>query len=127
MAKSLRSKFKRRMKAERRKRYAVKELNQLKTALSTRPDPTIVKLVDIKKSKCRSRLKIMKNEELVKTKIAEQNKADNEDGMEVDSTARTFNRKFRDQNGNFPDWMNPRKIKKIKSSGKLKKKSKSKW
>ncbi|KAF7393724.1 hypothetical protein HZH68_010543 [Vespula germanica] len=109
MAKSLRSKWRRKCRAVKRERYGAKELDRLKKTLAIdengdveMPDisqiATVVDAKDIKES----------------SKAKENHKADNTEKMEVDS-GRVYDKKtLKDQYGNYPVWMNRRKIMKHK-------------
>ncbi|XP_003702432.2 protein LLP homolog [Megachile rotundata] len=112
MAKSLRSKWRRKCRAVKRERYGAKELDRLKKTLGINENGSqdvemseiseIATVVDAKKIKENSKTK-------------QDAEADGTDMMEVDSNGRVFNKKtMRDQFGNYPVWMNRRKIAKHK-------------
>ncbi|XP_015915426.2 protein LLP homolog isoform X1 [Parasteatoda tepidariorum] len=142
MAKSLRSKWKRKMKAVKRVRYGEKELKRLKSIL---PNPVAidVNMSDIctvlpkgalsKNSKplkdeegCSQTNKtrsILKKKEISflkeKQRIAKENNEDEKcsanESMEIDESKRKYHpKKMIDENGNYPIWMNRRAIKKLK-------------
>ncbi|XP_012063967.1 PREDICTED: protein LLP homolog [Atta cephalotes] len=113
MAKSLRSKWKRKCRAIKRERYAVKELDRLKKTLGIDDDNVskdiemteiteIATVVDAKKIKEDVKAKQVKD--------AKSTTVIGEEQMEIEST-RIYNKKtLRDQYGNYPVWMNHRKI-----------------
>nr|XP_003702432.1 PREDICTED: protein LLP homolog [Megachile rotundata] len=112
MAKSLRSKWRRKCRAVKRERYGAKELDRLKKTLGINENGSqdvemseiseIATVVDAKKIK-------------ENTKTKQDAEADGTDMMEVDSNGRVYNKKtMRDQFGNYPVWMNRRKIAKHK-------------
>ncbi|XP_056281071.1 protein LLP homolog [Pseudoliparis swirei] len=103
MAKSLRSKWKRKMRAERRKTIAPKELVRLKHALSMGKTGKAV-MADM--------------EEIATVVTADQIKVDvamaGDDGkMDLDS--KRNKKTLLDENGQYPVWMNQRQAKKMKS------------
>lgn len=111
MGKSLRSKWKRKCRAIKRERYKVKELERLKKTLGIDengiPD---VEMSEISKIATVVDAKTIKENE----KANDDTKADNEK-MDVDTDKRIYNKKtMLDQYGNYPIWMNRRKIMKIK-------------
>ncbi|OAD53789.1 Protein LLP like protein [Eufriesea mexicana] len=112
MAKSIRSKWKRKCRAVKRERYGAKELERLKKTLGIKENGTqdvemleisdMVTVVDAKKVKENS-----------KTKDGAE--ADTIERMEVDNGGRVYNKRtMLDQYGNYPVWMNRRKIAKHK-------------
>ncbi|TNN63173.1 Protein LLP [Liparis tanakae] len=114
MAKSLRSKWKRKMRAEKRKIVGPKELIRLKQALSMGKTGKAV-MADM--------------EEIATVVTADQIKEDVADGkMDLDS--KRNKKTLLDENGQYPGWMNQRQAKKMKdkrvgkkgSQGKKKKK-----
>ncbi|KAI0239860.1 LLP-like protein [Lamellibrachia satsuma] len=112
MAKSLRSKQKRKMRALKRIKNAPKELDRLKKTLGLdglmdTEMKALVTVTDIKKVKENSKNK----------------KETTSEGMEVDEAATKFDPKTKkDEHGQYPPWMNQRAIHKNKSKiGKKKK------
>ncbi|XP_033192102.2 protein LLP homolog [Bombus vosnesenskii] len=111
MGKSLRSKWKRKCRAIKRERYGVKELERLKKTLGLDengiPD---VEMSEISKIATVVDAKTIKENE----KANDDTKADDEK-MDLDTDKRIYNKKtMLDQYGNYPVWMNKRKIAKIK-------------
>ncbi|XP_060824278.1 protein LLP homolog [Bombus pascuorum] len=113
MGKSLRSKWKRKCRAIKRERYAVKELERLKKTLG----------IDENKAQDVEMAEISKIATVVDAKtIKESGKANNkakadDEKMDIDTNKRTYNKKtMLDQYGNYPIWMNKRNIVKIKKS-----------
>ncbi|XP_024891767.1 protein LLP homolog [Temnothorax curvispinosus] len=116
MAKSLRSKWKRKCRAIKRERYAVKELDRLKKTLGIDANSSKdVEMADI--SEIATVVNAEKVKEDVKAKRVKDVEPQTETGeeqMEVEG-ARVYNKKtLRDQYGNYPAWMSHRKIMKHK-------------
>ncbi|EZA60753.1 hypothetical protein DMN91_001891 [Ooceraea biroi] len=116
MAKSLRSKWRRKCRAVKRERYAAKELDRLKKTLGVNENTSkdvemtdiseIATVVDAKKVKADVKAK--------QAKDAQSDSADASEHMELDNE-RIYNKKtLRDQFGNYPVWMSHRKIMKHK-------------
>lgn len=110
MAKSLRSKWRRKCRAVKRVRYGQKELDRLKKTLGLdeagNTDATMQEISDIVTVTDAKRIKDAKSTE---------NEDERDVEMVVDGKKRVFNRKtMRDQNGSCPVWMHQRKIKKHK-------------
>merc|ERR1739838_888363 len=99
MAKSLRSKRQRKMRAEKRKKNAPKELARLKQALGN----------DVKGEV------IMKDIQEVATVVPAKKlvEGDGEGKMDLDSTRSKTT--LMNENGTYPAWMNQRQIKKMKA------------
>ncbi|KAL6447724.1 hypothetical protein ACFW04_000113 [Cataglyphis niger] len=117
MAKSLRSKWRRKCRAVKRERYAVKELDRLKKTLGIDENASKdVEMTDIQEIATVVDAKKIK-EDKAKAKATDTKSdviADQEQMMEVEG-ARVYNKKtLRDQYGNYPVWMNKRKILKHK-------------
>ncbi|KAG9280486.1 protein LLP homolog [Astyanax mexicanus] len=112
MAKSLRSKWRRKMRAEKRKKVAPKELARLKSTLGqgengeiTMKDMAeIATVVPVHKLKQKSEDVEMKTEE------------DGPSKMEMDS--KRSKKTMLDEHGQYPKWMNQRQAKKLKSKRK---------
>lgn len=125
MAKSIRSKWKRKMRAVKRERYGKKELERLTKTLgiteNTSSSSTEAQMVDI------SDVVTVTTKEEILLKKRKSEEADEENGMEVDVAGRKFNSKtLRDQNGSYPIWVHPRKIRKHKKGKKKQQKGKTK-
>ncbi|XP_071856141.1 protein LLP homolog [Bombus fervidus] len=113
MGKSLRSKWKRKCRAIKRERYAVKELERLKKTLGIDGN----KVQDIEMAEI-SKIATVVDAKTIKenAKVNNDTKADDEK-MDVDTNKRIYNKKtMLDQYGNYPVWMNKRNIAKIKKS-----------
>ncbi|XP_078042923.1 protein LLP homolog [Augochlora pura] len=111
MAKSLRSKWKRKCRAVKRERYGAKELARLKKTLGvTENGSQDTEMTDISEIATVVNAKFLKDNANTKdTEEGEVNK------MDVDKEAKVYNKKtMRDQYGNYPVWMNRRKIAKFK-------------
>ncbi|KAA8580279.1 hypothetical protein FQN60_005814 [Etheostoma spectabile] len=107
MAKSLRSKWKRKMRAEKRKKNAPKELARLKQALSLdkKGEATMTDIQEI--------ATVVPADKIKKQTDADMVEVEGEDGkMELDSKR---NKKTQlDENGQYPGWMSQRQAKKLK-------------
>jgi len=123
MAKSLRSKWRRKCRAVKRERYGVKELARLKKTLGIDENaPADTEMAEISEIATVTDAKTIK--ESSKAKVdAETEKLEqmDEDGKRV------YNKKtLLDQFGNYPVWMNRRKISSIKKGRAKNKKATSK-
>ncbi|KOX72637.1 Protein LLP like protein [Melipona quadrifasciata] len=101
MAKSLRSKWRRKCKAIKRVRYGAKELERLKKTLGIdKNGATDIEMSEISK---------------IATATEDKQAETNSETMDVDTNERVYNKRtMRDQYGNYPVWMNKRKIAKHK-------------
>ncbi|XP_074594902.1 protein LLP homolog isoform X2 [Brevipalpus obovatus] len=117
MAKSLRSKRQRKMRAIKRVRYGEKELARLKKMLETEDET--VERVDVTRHR---------NREQSTTTSTEKSQSPEGQKMEVDNNGKSEPKKARksgtlmDENGSFPVWMHPRQRKKMVKKLKSKKK-----
>ncbi|XP_029051215.1 protein LLP homolog [Osmia bicornis bicornis] len=112
MAKSLRSKWRRKCRAVKRERYGAKELDRLKKTLGISENGS----QDVEMSEI-SEIATVIDAKTIKenTKSKEGTEEDALDTMEVDSNGRVYNKRtMKDQFGNYPVWMNRRKIAKHK-------------
>lgn len=116
MAKSIRSKWKRKCRAIKRERYGKKELERLKKTLG---------IDDVKKTDV-DMVEISAVANVVdKTALGGQEIKEEAHQMETDAKKRVFNPKtLKDQHGSYPVWLHPRKIIKKKKSKKGNKKRK---
>ncbi|RZC33773.1 Laps domain containing protein [Asbolus verrucosus] len=115
MAKSIRSKWKRKCRAIKRERYGKKELERLKKTLGIDGQSKDVDMTEI------SEIAKVTDAKTIKKKEAEDSQ------MDTNTNKRVFNSKtLRDQHGTYPVWLHPRKIvsKKSKKAKKGKKKQK---
>lgn len=122
MAKSIRSKRKRKMRAVKRERYGKKELERLKKTLGVKEDASssssVAERVDI------SDVVTITTKEEILDKKRKTEEANEENAMEVDVAGKKFNAKtLRDQNGAYPIWVHPRKIRKHKKGKKKQQKT----
>ncbi|CAL4231850.1 unnamed protein product [Meganyctiphanes norvegica] len=111
MAKSLRSKWKRARKVEKRERYGKKETARL------------LKIVDGRKVKVTDVKETMKDIATVVDPISEKHEVNAtgnaEEKMAVDASSKEFSSKtMQNQHGNYPKWMHKRKVEKIKKNRK---------
>ncbi|XP_066139861.1 protein LLP homolog [Euwallacea fornicatus] len=125
MAKSLRSKWRRKCRAVKRVRYGAKELERLKKTLAN--DPLT------KKNSNEVKNLIEGIEEIANVitpkEIEENNQESQEEStlMDIDEIRKEFNSKtLRDKNGAYPVWVHPRKIKAGKKKNRKMKKKVSK-
>lgn len=118
MAKSLRSKWKRKMRAEKRKKNAPKELSRLKSILKIDSDvlmkdvQEIATVVDPKHC-----------EEKTQCVVKDEN-----DDMKMETDIKRNKKTLLDQHGQYPVWMNQRQRKRLKAKrekGKGKSKAKA--
>ncbi|XP_042728689.1 protein LLP homolog [Lagopus muta] len=107
MAKSLRSKWKRKMRAEKRKKNAPKELERLKSILRTGADV------------------VMEEVKEVATVLPAEEVLEKQDDCKMDIDNKRNKKTLLDQHGQYPIWMNSRQRKKLKAQ-RLKGKKKSK-
>ncbi|XP_044278806.1 protein LLP homolog [Varanus komodoensis] len=111
MAKSIRSKWKRKMRAEKRKKNAPKELARLKSILQTNTDVLMDEVKEIATV-------------IAAEKVTE--KKDPDDDTKMDTDAKRNKKTLLDEHGQYPVWMNPRQRKKLKAKrGKGKNKPKA--
>ncbi|NXE46717.1 LLPH protein, partial [Casuarius casuarius] len=97
MAKSLRSKWKRKMRAEKRKKNAPKELERLKSILRTNADV------------------VMEEVKEVATVLAPQKVLEQGDDCKMDTDNKRNKKTLLDHHGQYPIWMNSRQKKKLKA------------
>lgn len=105
MAKSLRSKWKRKMRAEKRKKVAPKELARLKHALSLDKKGESVIMTDI--------------QEIATVVTADHIKETADAKMEMES--KRNKKTLLNEHGQYPGWMNQRQAKKLKGKRMTKK------
>ncbi|OXU23193.1 protein LLP homolog [Nasonia vitripennis] len=111
MAKSLRSKWRRKCRAVKRVRYGEKELARLKKTLGIDENASNdADMSDIQE------IATVTDAKAIKGSKDKENEVENvEEEKMDDGTARVYNKKtLRDQYGNYPVWMNRRKILKHK-------------
>ncbi|NXT02390.1 LLPH protein, partial [Jacana jacana] len=107
MAKSLRSKWRRKMRAEKRKKNAPKELERLKKILGTNADV------------------VMEEVKEVATVVTPKTVLEQTDDGKMDMDNKRNKKTLLDQHGQYPIWMNSRQRKKLKAQ-RVKGKKKSK-
>ncbi|NWT55176.1 LLPH protein, partial [Erythrocercus mccallii] len=107
MAKSLRSKWRRKMRAEKRKKNAPKELERLKKILGTKADV------------------IMEEVKEVATVLPPEKVLEQRDDCNMELDNKRNKKTLLDQHGQYPIWMNSRQRKKLKAQ-RVKGKKKSK-
>ncbi|XP_055252130.1 protein LLP homolog [Moschus berezovskii] len=115
MAKSLRSKWKRKMRAEKRKKNAPKELSRLKSILKIDGDvlmKDVQEIVTVVEPKhCQEKTQCVVKDET--------------DDMKMETDIKRNKKTLLDQHGQYPIWMNQRQRKRLKAK-REKKKGKSK-
>ncbi|XP_061932006.1 protein LLP homolog [Apis cerana] len=110
MAKSIRSKWKRKCRAIKRERYGAKELERLKKTLGINENGTQdVEMSDI------SNIATVVDAKTIKENTKANDNVTNVEEMDTDNGGRIYNKKtMLDQYGNYPIWMSKRKIAKHK-------------
>ncbi|KAM3955060.1 protein LLP homolog [Aphomia sociella] len=135
MAKSLRSRWKRKCRAVKRERYAVKELARLKKMLGIKEEEKVTESEVMESDQVIFLDAGQINKEQIKMKVVEEDPEDvemssDDEKVEVDGEdgkKRIFSTKtLKDQNGQYPVWLHKRKIAKINKVGKKNVKKKSK-
>ncbi|XP_030632844.1 protein LLP homolog [Chanos chanos] len=122
MAKSLRSKWKRKMRAEKRKKNAPKELARLKNALSHGGKG------DITMKDVQEMATIVPAEKLKEKPVDVNMEEGDDDGTgKMDMDIKRKKKTLTDQHGQYPSWMSQRQAKKMKSKGKGKTKKGLAW
>lgn len=127
MAKSLRSKWKRKMRAEKRKKNAPKELARLKQALNLDKKGEAV-MTDMQEIAT-----VVPAEKIKKQPDVDMSEAVERDEGKMDMDVKRNKTTLLDDNGQYPVWMNQRQAKKLKGkrmakkSGKGKKKKGISW
>ncbi|XP_001492404.1 protein LLP homolog isoform X1 [Equus quagga] len=105
MAKSLRSKWKRKMRAEKRKKNAPKELSRLKSILKVDSDVLMKDVQEIATvvvpKECQEKTQCVVNDE--------------KDDMKMETEIKRNKKSLLDQHGQYPIWMNPRQRKRLKA------------
>ncbi|XP_056311546.1 protein LLP homolog [Danio aesculapii] len=109
MAKSLRSKWRRKMRAEKRKKVAPKELARLKSALG-QGEKGEISMKDV------AEIATVVPPEKVKQKSADVDMQEEEaDGGKMDLDTKRNKKTMLDEHGRYPVWMNQRQAKKLKA------------
>ncbi|KAL0808810.1 hypothetical protein ABMA28_012487 [Loxostege sticticalis] len=135
MAKSLRSRWKRKCRAVKRERYAVKELSRLKKMLGIKEEEKVTEsevmesdqviFLDagaIKNAKKKAKPDVDDDEDVEMSSDDEKVEVDGENGKKRIFSTKTL----KDQNGQYPVWLHKRKIAKMTRSTQKKIKKKSK-
>uniref|UniRef100_A0A8B9S6L3 Protein LLP homolog n=1 Tax=Apteryx owenii TaxID=8824 RepID=A0A8B9S6L3_APTOW len=112
MAKSLRSKWKRKMRAEKRKKNAPKELERLKSILRTNADVVMEEVKEVATV-------------LPPRKVLDCCDVADVNDCRMDTDNKRNKKTLLDQHGQYPIWMNSRQKKKLKAQ-RVKGKKKSK-
>lgn len=110
MAKSLRSKWKRKMRAEKRKKNAPRELNRLKSILRVDGDALMKDVEEIATvvapKHCQEKMECEK---------APCGAEDEKDDMKMETEIKRNRKTLLDQHGQYPVWMNQRQRKRLKA------------
>ncbi|XP_026182284.1 protein LLP homolog [Mastacembelus armatus] len=119
MAKSLRSKWKRKMRAEKRKKNAPKELVRLKQALSLdkKGDSAMTDMQEI--------ATVVPADKIKKQTDVEMAEGDGDEGK-MDMDSKRNKKTMLDEDGQYPAWMSQRQAKKLKGKRMAKKKGQAK-
>ncbi|XP_040886335.1 protein LLP homolog [Toxotes jaculatrix] len=114
MAKSLRSKWKRKMRAEKRKKNAPKELARLKQALNLdkKGEAVMTDVQDI--------ATVVPADKIKKQADVEMTETEGDDGK-MDMDGKRNKKTQLDENGQYPVWMSQRQAKKLKGKRMAKK------
>ncbi|XP_049422467.1 protein LLP homolog [Epinephelus fuscoguttatus] len=107
MAKSLRSKWKRKMRAEKRKKNAPKELARLKQALSLDKKGEAV-MTDMQEIAT-----VVPADKIKKQTDVDMGEVEGDEGK-MDMDSKRNKKTLLDENGQYPVWMNQRQAKKLK-------------
>ncbi|XP_046676361.1 protein LLP homolog [Homalodisca vitripennis] len=126
MAKSLKSKWKRKMRAIKRERYGKKELDRLKKMLGLNTTDVEMKEEKIEDIAIVRDANELKNESIINVESEEEEEETKDENKEecepMDDGRRVYNKKtLKDQHGNYPVWLSSRKIKKIVKKNNLSK------
>ncbi|KAL6057957.1 hypothetical protein STEG23_015825 [Scotinomys teguina] len=105
MAKSLRSKWKRKMRAEKRKKNAPRELNRLKNILKVDGDALMKDVEDIATvvvpKQCQEKMQCVVG--------------NGQDDTKMETELKRSQKTLLDQHGQYPVWMNQRQRKRLKA------------
>lgn len=111
MAKSLRSKWKRKMRAEKRKKNAPKELSRLKSILKVDTDVLMKDVQEI------ATVVVPQSCQMTDGAVEDEVK----DDMKMETEIKRNKKTLLDQHGQYPIWMNQRQRKKLKAKREKKK------
>lgn len=115
MAKSLRSKWKRKMRAEKRKKNAPKELARLKHALgmNVKEEAVMTDLQEI--------ATVVPANKIKKAADVDMKEEETGEGEKMDMDSKRSKKTMLNEHGQYPAWMSQRQAKKIKGQRKAKK------
>lgn len=120
MARSIRSKRSRKMRAVKRVRYGAKELDRLKQTVA---NDEVKKEINVVMTELSDVISV-KNSKDIKEKP---NKNTEQEKMDDDGVKHNYNKKtLKDEHGTYPIWMNQRRITKKKKKAKKEKVTKKK-
>ncbi|XP_004583057.1 protein LLP homolog [Ochotona princeps] len=105
MAKSLRSKWKRKMRAEKRRKNAPKELSRLKSILRVDGDVLMKDIKDIA-----TVVAPKHHQEKMECQVTEE-----KDDMKMETETKRNRKTLLDEHGQYPIWMNQRQRKRLKA------------
>ncbi|XP_021061404.1 protein LLP homolog [Mus pahari] len=110
MAKSLRSKWKRKMRAEKRKKNAPRELSRLKNILRVDGDALMKDVEEI------ATVVVPKHrQEKMQCEEAQCGADEEKDDMKMETEIKRNRKTLLDQHGQYPVWMNQRQRKRLKA------------
>nr|AAI06104.1 Llph protein [Mus musculus] len=110
MAKSLRSKWKRKMRAEKRKKNAPRELNRLKSILRVDGDALMKDVEEI------ATVVVAKpRQEKMQCEEGRCDADEEKDDMKMETEIKRNRKTLLDQHGQYPVWMNQRQRKRLKA------------
>ncbi|XP_076776457.1 protein LLP homolog [Arvicanthis niloticus] len=110
MAKSLRSKWKRKMRAEKRKKNAPRELNRLKSILRVDGDALMKDIEEIA-----TVVAPKHGQERMQCEEVQREADDDKDDMKMETEIKRNRKTLLDQHGQYPVWMNQRQRKRLKA------------
>ncbi|KPP69690.1 protein LLP-like [Scleropages formosus] len=117
MAKSLRSKWKRKMRAEKRKKNAPKELARLKTALGLSADGK----GEISAKDVEEVATVVSADKLESRNVDVEMEGDDNTAAKMETDSKRNKRTRLDEHGQYPSWMHQRQAKKLRQKRNAKK------
>nr|XP_034357038.1 protein LLP homolog [Arvicanthis niloticus] len=110
MAKSLRSKWKRKMRAEKRKKNVPRELNKLKSILRVDGDALMKDIKEIA-----TVVAPKHGQETMQCEEVQRDGGDDKDDMKMETEIKRNKKTLLDHHGQYPEWMNQRQRKRLKA------------
>uniref|UniRef100_S4RK53 Protein LLP homolog n=1 Tax=Petromyzon marinus TaxID=7757 RepID=S4RK53_PETMA len=109
MAKSIRSKWRRKMRAEKRKKNAPKEMARLKAILGTDASG------DTRMDEVKDVVTMVPVEKLKRGKVFGGVEGSSEETQSMDLDSKRKKSTYLNEHGQYPKWMNPRQCKRIRA------------